>query len=99
MAINNVNRDDHPFSYVVSLFVLCNSEEEIDCVYDKLSVGGSVLMSLEESEFGEKSVWVEDRFGVSRQLNLSKRGMMVGLLIFFFWINMRWSNSCLANCL
>ncbi|WP_282137844.1 VOC family protein [Rossellomorea aquimaris] len=72
MAIDNVNRDEHPFSPAMSLFVACDSEEEIDRVYDKLSVEGTVLMPLEESPFSEKFAWVEDRFGVCWQLNLSK---------------------------
>jgi predicted 3-demethylubiquinone-9 3-methyltransferase (glyoxalase superfamily) len=72
MAIDNANRARHPFSPAMSLFVACDSEEEIDRVYDKLSVNGTVLMPLEESPFSEKFAWVEDRFGVSWQLNLSK---------------------------
>jgi predicted 3-demethylubiquinone-9 3-methyltransferase (glyoxalase superfamily) len=72
MAIDNINRNDHPFSPAMSLFVACDSEEEIERVYDKLSLLGTVLMPLEESSFSEKFAWVEDRFGVSWQLNLPK---------------------------
>jgi predicted 3-demethylubiquinone-9 3-methyltransferase (glyoxalase superfamily) len=72
MAIDNINRNDHPFSPAMSLFVACDSEEEIERVYDKLSLYGTVLMPLEESSFSEKFAWVEDRFGVSWQLNLPK---------------------------
>ncbi|KAA0564428.1 VOC family protein [Rossellomorea aquimaris] len=72
MAIDNINRNDHPFSPAMSLFVACDSEEEIERVYDKLSLFGTVLMPLEESSFSEKFAWVEDRFGVSWQLNLPK---------------------------
>ncbi|MGM0851252.1 MAG: VOC family protein [Bacillota bacterium] len=72
MAIDNINRNDHPFSPAMSLFVACDSEEEIERVYDKLSLNGTVLMPLEESSFSEKFAWVEDRFGVSWQLNLPK---------------------------
>ncbi|PFA67133.1 hypothetical protein CN378_12215 [Bacillus sp. AFS015802] len=72
MAIDNANRIEHPFSPAMSLFVSCDSEEEIDRLYDKLSINGSILMALEESPFSEKFAWVVDRFGVSWQLNLSK---------------------------
>ncbi|MGM0863218.1 MAG: VOC family protein [Bacillota bacterium] len=72
MAIDNINRNDHPFSPAMSLFVACDSEEEIERVYDKLSLYGTVLMPLEESSFSEKFAWVEDRFGISWQLNLPK---------------------------
>lgn len=72
MAIDNINRNEHPFSPAMSLFVACDSEEEIERVYDKLSVNGNVLMPLEGSSFSEKFAWVEDRFGVSWQLNLPK---------------------------
>ena len=64
---------DHGFSFSpsMSLYVDCESEEEIDRVFEALSDGGSVLMPLDAYPFSEKFGWVADRIGVSWQLNLS----------------------------
>ena len=57
----------------ISLYVSCKSEGEIDKLYNKLSHGGSVLMELNKYPFSEKFAWVNDRFGVSWQLNLTNK--------------------------
>lgn len=62
----------HAFTFTpsVSLFVDCESEEELDGLFEKLSDGGSVLMPLGNYGFSPKFGWLNDRFGVSWQLNL-----------------------------
>ena len=63
----------HAFSFTpaVSLFVECESESEIDRIYAALCEGGSALMPIENYGFSRKFAWVNDRFGVSWQLNLT----------------------------
>jgi predicted 3-demethylubiquinone-9 3-methyltransferase (glyoxalase superfamily) len=63
---------DHAFTFTpaISIFVTCETEEEIDELFEKLSQGGSVLMELDHYPFSKKFGWVEDKFGVSWQLNL-----------------------------
>ena len=63
---------EHPFTFTpaMSLFVLCETEEEIDGLFKKLSEGGTVLMELDKYPFSEKYGWIEDKYGVSWQLNL-----------------------------
>jgi len=64
----------HAFDFTpsLSLFVNCDSEEEIDRLYEELSEGGDVMMPLSKDEpFAEKFAWVSDRFGVSWQLSLN----------------------------
>ncbi|MGC5325374.1 VOC family protein [Brevibacillus sp. SYSU BS000544] len=73
MCIDNTNGDHHAFTPAMSLFVTCDSEEEIDRVFERLSQEGAVLMPLSPSPFSEKFAWVADKYGVSWQLNLSKR--------------------------
>jgi len=59
------------FTPAISFFVNCDTLEEINLSFEKLSKGGKVLMDLNEYPFSEKFGWVEDKFGVSWQLNLS----------------------------
>ena len=62
----------HPFTFTPSIsnFVTCSSEEELDNLYEKLNEGGQALMPLNNYGFSKKFGWVNDRFGVSWQLNL-----------------------------
>ena len=58
------------FTPAVSNFVECTSEEQIQMLYSKLSEGGQVMMPLDNYGWGTKFGFVQDRFGVSWQLNL-----------------------------
>lgn len=59
------------FSPALSFLVNCETEAEVDHLWEKLSSGGTVLMPLDTYPFSEKYGWVEDHFGVSWQLNLT----------------------------
>jgi predicted 3-demethylubiquinone-9 3-methyltransferase (glyoxalase superfamily) len=72
MAIDNSNKQEHPFTPAMSLFVTCDTEEEINRVFEQLSQDGKVLMPLAASPVSKKFGWVEDKYGVSWQLNLAK---------------------------
>jgi predicted 3-demethylubiquinone-9 3-methyltransferase (glyoxalase superfamily) len=72
MCIDNINGDHHAFTPAMSLFVTCDTVEEIDRVFEKLSQDGKVLMPLAPYPFSERFGWVEDKYGVSWQLNLAK---------------------------
>lgn len=52
----------------VSYHIACTSPEEVDTIWDKLSVGGKVLMELGSYPFSPRYGWVEDKFGVSWQI-------------------------------
>lgn len=62
----------HAFTFTpsVSLFVDCDDEMELERAFEQLSDGGQVLMALDNYGFSTKFGWVNDRFGVSWQLNL-----------------------------
>jgi predicted 3-demethylubiquinone-9 3-methyltransferase (glyoxalase superfamily) len=64
----------HEFTFTpsISLFVTCDTEEEIDRAFEKLSQDGNVYMPLQAYPFSEKFGWVGDKFGVTWQLNLAK---------------------------
>ena len=59
------------FTPAMSLFVECEADTELETVYGQLSAGGQVLMAPDNYGFSRRFAWVNDRFGVSWQLNLS----------------------------
>jgi predicted 3-demethylubiquinone-9 3-methyltransferase (glyoxalase superfamily) len=63
---------EHAFTFTpsMSLFVDCASETEIDGLFERLSTGGEILMPLDAYPFSAKFGWINDRYGVSWQLNL-----------------------------
>ena len=65
----------HGFSFTPSnsTFVEFDSAGELDRAFSSLSEGGQVLMPLGNYGFSERFGWVNDRFGVSWQLNLPAR--------------------------
>jgi predicted 3-demethylubiquinone-9 3-methyltransferase (glyoxalase superfamily) len=54
----------------MSLFVDCSDEAQLEHLYAALSEGGQVLMELGDYGFSRRFGWVNDRFGVSWQINL-----------------------------
>lgn len=62
----------HAFTFTpaMSIFVDCRDETELERLYAGLIEGGAALMPLGAYGFSQKFGWVNDRFGVSWQLNL-----------------------------
>lgn len=62
----------HPFNFTpsLSLFVDCESEQEISRQFEAFAAGGQVLMPLDNYGFSRRFGWLNDRFGVSWQFNL-----------------------------
>ncbi|NJD77796.1 MAG: VOC family protein [Candidatus Methanoperedens sp.] len=56
------------FNPSISFLVACNTKEEVDGLWEKLSQGGSALMELGEYPFSEKYGWAQDRYGLSWQV-------------------------------
>lgn len=57
----------------VSFMVMCESEDEVQNYWNKLSDGGIVLMELGEYPWSKKYGWVRDKFGVTWQLYLGEK--------------------------
>lgn len=53
----------------ISIAVTCPSRDEVDRLWQALSAGGKELIELKEHEWSPHYGWIEDRFGVSWQLN------------------------------
>ncbi|WP_233518252.1 VOC family protein [Streptomyces corynorhini] len=70
MCIDSYVKHEFGFTPAVSLFVECDTEDELDRRYGALAEGGTELMPLGSYGFSAKFGWVNDRFGVSWQLNL-----------------------------
>jgi len=63
------------FTPGVSLFVDCDSEDEIQVLFKQLSSEGKIMIPLdnygsENYGFGKMFGWCEDKYGISWQLNL-----------------------------
>ena len=62
----------HEFTFTpsISLFIDLDDESQLCAAHDALIEGGSALMPLGEYGFSRRFAWIQDRFGVSWQLNL-----------------------------
>jgi predicted 3-demethylubiquinone-9 3-methyltransferase (glyoxalase superfamily) len=70
MASDSFVKHDFSFTPSVSLFLTCSDEAEIERLAVEFSDGGQFLMPLSDYGFSRRFGWLNDRFGVSWQLNL-----------------------------
>lgn len=70
MCIDSPMAHGFGFTPSMSLFVQCDTDDEIEHLYAALVEQGQELMPLGSYGFSAKFGWVNDRFGVSWQLNL-----------------------------
>lgn len=70
ICIDSPAKHGFTFTPAMSLFVNCENQEELDRVFQKLAEGGRVLMPVSNYGFSARFGWLQDRFGVSWQLNL-----------------------------
>lgn len=59
------------FNPSISFFVNCDTEDEVEMLWQKFSDGGNPLMPLDKYPFSEKYGWIVDKYGVSWQLILA----------------------------
>ena len=70
ICIDTPIKHDWDFTPAISIFVDCESEEELERLFSALAADGKILMPLDNWGFSQRFGWVSDRFGVSWQLNL-----------------------------
>lgn len=70
MCIDSNVQHAFDFTPSFSIYLTCETEEEIDTIYEKLLDGGQALMPIDDYGFSQKFGWVNDRYGVSWQLTL-----------------------------
>jgi predicted 3-demethylubiquinone-9 3-methyltransferase (glyoxalase superfamily) len=56
------------FTPAVSFLVACDTKEEVEALWAKLSKGGMALMELGEYPFSKKYGWTQDRYSLSWQV-------------------------------
>lgn len=56
------------FNPSISFHVLCETKEEVDAIWEKLSKGGRILMPLDRYPFSERFGWVQDKYGLTWQV-------------------------------
>lgn len=60
------------FNPSISFFVVCDSEEEVNRLWETLSDRGMALMPLDRYDWSPRYGWVQDRYGITWQLSLGK---------------------------
>ena len=66
MALNGGPMFKHNPS--VSFSVICETNDEINMLYEKLVTDGKVMMPLDKYDWSERYAFIQDRFGVAWQL-------------------------------
>jgi len=72
MCIDSSMKQPFTFTASMSLYVDCESDEEIERLFKELSDGGGVFMPLAAYPFSKKYAWVSDKFGVPWQLSFDQ---------------------------
>lgn len=71
-CIDSPVKHDFTFTPSFSMFVECENADEQQKLFDALSDDGEVMMPLDYYGFSPRFGWVQDRFGISWQLNLAE---------------------------
>lgn len=70
MCIDSNISHDFGFTPSFSIYVECETEEQIDHYYQAFVSGGQELMALGDYSFSRKFGWIIDKYGVSWQFTL-----------------------------
>ncbi|MBY0487546.1 MAG: VOC family protein [Flavobacteriaceae bacterium] len=81
----------YKFSNAISLFVTCNSKEEIDYLWKNLSDDGTVLMDLGSYPWNENYGWTTDKYGLSWQLFFGDKEQEIAPSLLF--VNEQFGNA------
>ncbi|MBK1811161.1 VOC family protein [Clostridium sp. YIM B02505] len=73
----------------ISFFVNCETLDEVENLWQLLSKDGIVLMELGKYPFSENFGWLQDKFGVTWQINLSNQKQSIYPALMFFGDNYR----------
>ena len=68
IAFNSPVAHDFGFTPSMSVFVTCETADEVDELFGELSAEGAVLMPPDDYGFSPRFGWCTDRYGVSWQI-------------------------------
>ncbi len=72
------------FTHAISFFVSCETEREIDRIWNELVEGcNKVFWELQEYPWSKKYGWLTDKYGVSWQLNLTHSPLKIAPFLMF----------------
>lgn len=71
LCIDSPVKHNFTFTPSISLFVECENREEFERLFEQLSEQGESLMPPDDYGFSTRFAWLNDRFGMSWQLNLA----------------------------
>ncbi len=71
------------FTPAISFFIDYDDDKEIDELWQKFSRNGKVLMDLDNYPFSEKYGWIQDKYGISWQLNLTSSTRKISPFLMF----------------
>lgn len=69
MANDSPPVHDFTFTPSISTFLGVDDPEQVDALAAALSADGKVMMPADDYRFSRRFAWVQDRFGVSWQIN------------------------------
>ncbi len=72
MCIDSTVKHQFTFTPSMSLYINCDSDDEIEKLFQALSSGGSILMPMGAYPFSKKYVLLCDKFGVPWQLSYNQ---------------------------
>jgi predicted 3-demethylubiquinone-9 3-methyltransferase (glyoxalase superfamily) len=70
MAIDSAAPHSFTFTPAISIWIDCSTDDEIKRLSASLGDGGQALMPLDNYGFSRQFTWIQDRYGVTWQLNL-----------------------------
>jgi predicted 3-demethylubiquinone-9 3-methyltransferase (glyoxalase superfamily) len=70
VAFDSAGPHDFTFTPAVSIWVDLDTETQLESVFTRLAEGGVTHMPMSDYGFSRQFTWVDDRYGVSWQLNL-----------------------------
>jgi predicted 3-demethylubiquinone-9 3-methyltransferase (glyoxalase superfamily) len=77
----------------ISFFVLCETIEETNRVWNKLLDGGSVLMPIDKYFWSERYGWVQDKYGMTWQVSVVTEGQAPKLTPSMLFTNNQFGNA------
>lgn len=70
MFFDSFVKHDFAFTPRISFFITCANEAEFESIVARLGEGGGFLMPPDNYGYSRKFAWLNDRFGVSWQVNV-----------------------------